>query len=102
MGSRLRRRPVSCRRGGGTRADATQRLVRWCDEELPRVSSWDYLGSLAPVGQAATSVIGGAIDITTTLCGAAALSLILLASTLALPAVRNFSPHPETASFARR
>jgi MFS family permease len=69
-------------------------------EELSRVSSWDYLGSLAllPLGQAAAGVIGGAIGITTTLYGAAALSLVLIASTLALPAVRNFSPHPKTAS----
>lgn len=66
-------------------------------EELSRVSSWDYLGSLAlvPLGQAAAGVIGGTIGITTTLYGAAVLSLILIVCTLALPSVRNFSPHQE-------
>jgi predicted MFS family arabinose efflux permease len=62
--------------------------------ELSRVSSWDYLGSVAimPVGQALSGPVAGAIGISTTLYGAGALDVILLLAVLAVPAVRNFTP----------
>ncbi len=61
--------------------------------ELSRVSSWDYLGSLAmlPVGQAISGPVGEAIGISTTLYLAGALFVALLLAVLAVPAVRNFS-----------
>ncbi len=61
--------------------------------ELSRVSSWDYLGSLAlqPVGLAACGPIAVAIGVSATLYGAGAITLVLLVAVLALPAVRNFS-----------
>ena len=60
--------------------------------EQSRVSSWDYLGSLAlqPVGLALAGPIAAAIGVSTTLYGAAALFVLLLAAVLAVPAVRNF------------
>jgi MFS family permease len=61
--------------------------------ELSRVSSWDYLGSLAmlPVGQAISGPVGEAIGISRTLYLAGALFVVLLLAVLAVPAVRNFS-----------
>jgi MFS family permease len=62
--------------------------------ELSRVSSWDYLGSLAlaPIGQAVSGPIALAIGLSTSLYGAAILALVLFIGALATPAVRNFSP----------
>jgi predicted MFS family arabinose efflux permease len=62
--------------------------------ELSRVSSWDYLGSLAlaPVGQAVSGPIALAVGLSTSLYGAAILALVLFIGALAAPAVRNFSP----------
>jgi predicted MFS family arabinose efflux permease len=66
------------------------------DDELARVASWDYLGSLAlaPVGQALSGPIAAAVGLSTALYGAAGITLVLFAATLAAPAVRNFSPPP--------
>ncbi len=60
--------------------------------ELSRVSSWDYLGSVAmlPVGQAISGPVAGAIGLSTTLYLAGSLFVVLLAAVLAVPAVRNF------------
>jgi hypothetical protein len=60
--------------------------------ELSRVSSWDYLGSLAlqPVGQATSGPIAVVIGVSTTLYAAGGLFLVLLIAVLAVPAVRNF------------
>ena len=65
--------------------------------ELSRVSSWDYLGSLAlqPVGQAVSGPIAVAVGVSATLYGAGAMTLVLLVAVLAVPAVRNFSPRGE-------
>ena len=59
---------------------------------LSRVSSWDYVGSLAlyPVGLAMAGPVAGAIGVSTTLYGAAGLFGVLLCAVLAIPAVRNF------------
>lgn len=61
--------------------------------ELSRVSSWDYLGSVAmlPVGQAISGPVAEAIGLSTTLYLAAALFLVLLLAVLAVPAVRNYT-----------
>ena len=61
--------------------------------ELSRVSSWDYLGSLAlvPVGQAISGPIAEAIGLSTTLYLAGALFVVLFLAVLAVPAVRNYS-----------
>ena len=61
--------------------------------ELSRVSSWDYLGSLAlqPIGLAASGPVAAAIGISTTLYAAGGLSLLLVLAVLAVPAVRNFT-----------
>jgi predicted MFS family arabinose efflux permease len=63
-------------------------------EELARVGSWDYLGSLAllPVGQILAGPVSAAVGVRATLYGAAAVALVLFAAGLAAPAVRNFSP----------
>jgi predicted MFS family arabinose efflux permease len=60
--------------------------------ELSRVSSWDYLGSLAmlPVGQAVSGPVSEAIGLSTTLYVAGALFVVLLLAVLAVPAVRDF------------
>jgi hypothetical protein len=65
--------------------------------ELSRVSSWDYLGSLAlqPVGQAVSGPIAVAIGVSATLYGAGALTLVLLVAVLAVPAVRTFGLRAE-------
>ena len=61
--------------------------------ELSRVSSWDYLGSLAllPLGQGLAGPVAAAIGISSTLYGAAGLFLVLTLAVLAVPAVRNFA-----------
>lgn len=61
--------------------------------ELSRVTSWDYLGSLVlqPVGQVIAGPIAVAVGISSTLYLAAGLAVILFATVLAVPAVRNFS-----------
>jgi MFS family permease len=61
--------------------------------EQSRVSSWDYLGSLAlqPVGYAICGPVAAAIGLSSTLYGAAGLFVALLIGALAVPAVRNFS-----------
>jgi MFS family permease len=71
--------------------------------EQSRVSSWDYLGSLAlqPVGLAISGPVAAAVGLSTTLYGAGALFLVLLAAVLAVPAVRNFSLDNETAAGRR-
>jgi MFS family permease len=63
-------------------------------EELARVVSWDWMGSLVllPVGQALSGPVAAAAGISTTLFGAAAITMVLFAAALAAPAVRNFSP----------
>jgi len=60
--------------------------------EQSRVTSWDYLGSLAlqPVGLALTGPIAAAIGISATLYGAGGLFVVLVLAVLAVPAVRNF------------
>lgn len=62
--------------------------------ELARVMSWDYFGSVAilPLGQALAGPVAAAVGASTTLYGAAALTMILFGLGLAVPAVRNFSP----------
>ena len=61
-------------------------------EELSRVSSWDYVGSLGlqPIGLAASGPVAAAVGVSATLYGAAGLFLVLLCAVLAVPAVRNF------------
>ncbi|MFZ1995758.1 MAG: MFS transporter [Solirubrobacteraceae bacterium] len=63
-------------------------------DELARVFSWDYLGSVGilPLGQALSGPVGGLLGLSTTLYAAAGMSLVLFALALAVPAVRNFSP----------
>jgi MFS family permease len=63
-------------------------------DELARVVSWDYLGSVSilPIGQALSGPVAAALGLSATLYGAAGLTLILFAGALAVPAVRNFSP----------
>jgi MFS family permease len=62
--------------------------------ELARVMSWDYFGSVAilPLGQALSGPVAAAVGSSTTLYGAAVLTMILFGLGLAVPAVRNFSP----------
>ncbi len=73
-------------------------------EEISRVSSWDQLGTYAlqPIGLAAVGPIAVAVGLSTTLYAAAALVVLLTASVLAIPAVRNFAhtapPIPAPAS----
>jgi len=71
--------------------------------ELSRVSSWDYLGSLAlyPVGLAVAGPVAAAVGVSGTLYGAAALGVLLSFAALLVPAVRNFSPRSEPAAAAR-
>jgi MFS family permease len=61
--------------------------------ELSRVSSWDYLGTLAlqPIGLAASGPLAAAVGVSTTLYGAGGLFVILVLAVLAVPAVRNFT-----------
>jgi MFS family permease len=61
--------------------------------QLSRVAAWDALASytLQPVGQAASGPVGSALGLSTTLFGAAALTLCFIVGVLAFPAVRNFT-----------
>jgi hypothetical protein len=63
-------------------------------DELARVFSWDYLGSVGilPVGQALSGPVGAALGLSATLYAAGGVSLVLFALALAVPSVRNFSP----------
>jgi MFS family permease len=63
-------------------------------DELARVFSWDYLGSVGilPLGQALSGPVGAALGLSATLYAAAGISLVLFALGLAAPSVRNFSP----------
>jgi predicted MFS family arabinose efflux permease len=65
--------------------------------ELARVSSWDYLGSLAlqPLGLAASGPVAAAIGVSATLYGAGGLFLALLLAVLAVPAVRDYTAGSE-------
>lgn len=64
--------------------------------ELSRVTSWDYLGTLAmqPIGLALTGPVAAAVGISETLYGAAVLWVVMLAAVVAVPAVRNFASGP--------
>lgn len=64
------------------------------EEELSRVSSWDYLGTYAlqPIGLAAVGPIALAVGLSTTLYVAGALAALTTCVVLAMPAVRNFTP----------
>jgi hypothetical protein len=64
--------------------------------EQSRVSSWDYLGSLAlqPVGLAISGPVAAVIGLSTTLYAAGGLFAVLLLGALAVPAVRNYSHNP--------
>jgi hypothetical protein len=70
--------------------------------ELSRVTSWDYLGTLAmqPLGLALAGPIAAGIGVSEALYVAAGVWIVLLAGVLAVPAVRNFTgerPPPSTA-----
>jgi hypothetical protein len=64
--------------------------------EMSRVTSWDYLGTLAaqPLGLALTGPVAAAVGISETLYAAAALWIVLIAAVVAVPAVRNFAGEP--------
>ena len=66
--------------------------------ELSRVSSWDYLGSLAlqPVGLAASGPVASAIGVSTTLYAAGGLFGLLLIAVLGVASVRNFRSDAST------
>jgi hypothetical protein len=61
--------------------------------ELSRVTSWDYLGTLAlqPLGLALTGPVAASLGVSATLFCAGGLFVVLLLAVLAVPAVRNFS-----------
>jgi predicted MFS family arabinose efflux permease len=62
-------------------------------EEQSRVSSWDFLGSLAlqPVGLAICGPVAAVIGVSTTLYAAGGLFGVLVLTALAVPSVRNFT-----------
>jgi len=64
------------------------------EEELSRVSSWDYLGTYAlqPIGLATVGPIALVVGLSTTLYVAGALAALTTCAVLAMPAVRNFAP----------
>jgi MFS family permease len=68
-------------------------------QELARVASWDYLGSLLllPVGQVLAGPVSNAIGLSTTLYVTGGLFAVLVLVVLAVPAVRNFTTEPATA-----
>jgi MFS family permease len=65
-------------------------------EEQSRVSSWDYLGSLAlqPLGLAISGPVAAVIGLSTTLYAAGCLFALLLLGALAVPSLRNYSHDP--------
>lgn len=71
--------------------------------ELSRVSSWDYLGTLAlePAGLAAAGPVAAVVGVSGALYGAAAIGVLLAAAVLLVPAVRNFSPRGKPARVTR-
>jgi len=71
--------------------------------ELSRVSSWDYLGTLAlePAGLAVAGPVAAVVGVSGTLYGAAAIGVLLAATVLLVPAVRNFSPRGKPAGVTR-
>jgi MFS family permease len=62
-------------------------------DELSRVTSWDYLGTLAlqPLGLALIGPVAAAIGVSEALYVAAGVWVVLLAAVLAVPAVRGFT-----------
>jgi hypothetical protein len=70
---------------------ALQRAVP--QQELARVSSWDYLGSLLllPVGQVMAGPVSKAIGLSNTLYVTGGLFAVLVLAVLAVPSVRNFT-----------
>jgi predicted MFS family arabinose efflux permease len=62
--------------------------------EQARVFSWDYMGTVAilPLGQALSGPVAATLGLSTTLYCAAGVTMLLFATALAVPAVRNFSP----------
>jgi MFS family permease len=62
-------------------------------DQLSRVAAWDALAAytLQPVGQATSGPIGALCGLSTTLYGAAALTLVMILTLLGFPAVRHFS-----------
>ncbi len=70
--------------------------------ELSRVSSWDYLGSLAllPLGQALSGPVAEAIGVSTTLYVSAALFTLLVVAVLSVPAIRRFRLEPAVVAVA--
>lgn len=73
-------------------------------EELSRVSSWDYLGTLAlqPLGLALSGPIAALIGVSSALYGAAGLIMLLGLGILAVPSVRNFTPGRSASSSINR
>jgi MFS family permease len=71
--------------------------------ELSRVSSWDYLGSLAfePAGLVVVGPVAGVIGVSGTLYGAAGIGVLLAVAVLLVPEVRNFSPRENQAGLTR-
>jgi MFS family permease len=68
-------------------------------EEQSRVSSWDFLGSLAlePVGLAMCGPVAAVIGLSTTLYVAGGLFGVLVLTALAIPSVRNFTDSSRSA-----
>jgi MFS family permease len=60
--------------------------------EYSRVSSWDFLGTLAvyPIGTALAGPVSAGLGVPSTLYGAALLCAVLTLAMLLVPAVRNF------------
>ncbi|MDQ2761080.1 MAG: MFS transporter [Actinomycetota bacterium] len=62
-------------------------------DQLSRVAAWDALAAdtLQPVGQATSGPVGALLGLSSTLYGAAALTLVMILAMLGFPAVRHFS-----------
>jgi hypothetical protein len=60
--------------------------------EYSRVSSWDFLGTLAiyPIGTALAGPLSAGLGVSSTLYGAAALCAVLTLVMFLVPAMRNF------------
>jgi MFS family permease len=71
--------------------------------ELSRVSSWDYLGTLAfaPAGLALVGPVAAGIGVSSTLFAAAAIGVLLAGAVLLVPEVRNFSPREDGAALTK-